>query len=75
MEYKVLSIKTKELFNELKDYGIKDVLKNIIDDKQTDEDLKNTTKYYMYWLEKSDTIDDPETTEYNDYNEDQLGKI
>lgn len=75
MEYKILSIKTKELFNELKDYGIKDVLKNIIDDKQTDEDLKNTTKYYMYWLEKSDTIDDPEITKYNDYDEDQLGKI
>ena len=52
MEYKILSIKTKELFNELKDYGIKDVLKNIIDDKQTDEDLKNTAKYYMYWLER-----------------------
>lgn len=75
MEYKILSIKTKELFNELKDYGIKDVLKNIIDDKQADEDLKNTTKYYMYWLEKSDTIDDPEITKYNDYDEDQLGKI
>ena len=75
MEYKILSIKTKELFNELKDYGVKDVLKNIIDDKQADEDLKNTAKYYMYWLEKSDTIDDPETTKYNDYDEDQLGKI
>lgn len=75
MEYKILSIKTKELFNELKDYGIKDVLKNIIDDKQADEDLKNTAKYYMYWLEKNDTIDDPEITKYNDYNEDQLGKI
>ena len=75
MEYKTLSIKTKELFNELKDYGIKDILKNIIDDKQIDEDLKNTAKYYMYWLEKSDTIDDPEITKYNDYNEDQLGKI
>lgn len=75
MEYKVLSIKTKELFSELKDYGIKDALKNVIDDKQADEDLKNTAKYYMYWLEKSDTIDDPETTKYNDYNEDQLGKI
>lgn len=75
MEYKVLSIKTKELFNELKDYGIKAALKNVIDDKQADEDLKNTAKYYMYWLEKSDTIDDPEITEYNDYNEDQLGKI
>ncbi len=75
MEYKVLSIKTKELFYELKDYGIKDVLKNIINDKQVDEDLKNTAKYYMYWLEKSDTIDDPEITKYNDYDEDQLGKI
>ena len=75
MEYKVLSIKTKGLFNELKDYGIKDVLKNIIDDKQTDEDLKNTAKYYMYWLEKSDTIEDPDISIYNDYNEDQLGKI
>ena len=70
MEYKILSIKTKELFNELKDHGIKDVLKNIIDDKQADEDLKNTAKYYMYWLEKSATIDDPEITKYNDYNED-----
>lgn len=29
----------------------------------------------MYWLEKSDTIDDPEITKYNDYDEDQLGKI
>lgn len=75
MEYKVLSIKTKELFNKLNDYGIKDALKNVIDDKQADEDLKNTAKYYMYWLEKSDTIDDPEITKYNDYNEDQLGKI
>lgn len=75
MEYKILSIKTKELFNELKDYGVKDVLKNIIDDKQADEDLKNTAKYYMYWLEKRDTIDDPEITKYNDYDEDQLGKI
>ena len=75
MEYKILSIKTKELFNELKDYGIKDVLKNIVDDKQADEDLKNTAKYHMYWLEKSDTIDDPEITKYNDYDEDQLGRI
>ena len=75
MEYKVLSIKTKELFNELKDYGVKDVLRDIIDDKQADEDLKNTAKYYMYWLEKSDTIDDPEITKYNDYDEDQLEKI
>ena len=75
MEHKILNIKTRELFNELKDYGVKDVLKNIIDDKQADEDLKNTAKYYMYWLEKSDTIDDPEITKYNDYDEDQLGKI
>lgn len=75
MEYKVLSIKTKELFNELKNYGIKNALKNVINDKQADEDLKNTAKYYMYWLEKSDTIDDPEITKYNDYDEDQLGKI
>lgn len=75
MEYKVLSIKTKELFNELKDYGVKNALRGIIDDPQTDEDLKNTAKYYMYWLEKSDTIDDPEITKYNDYDEDQLGKI
>lgn len=75
MEYKILSIKTKELFNELKDYGVKNALRGIIDDPQTDEDLKNTAKYYMYWLEKSDTIDDPEITKYNDYDEDQLGKI
>lgn len=75
MEYKILSIKTKELFNELKDYGVKNALRGIIDDPQTDEDLKNTAKHYMYWLEKSDTIDDPEITKYNDYDEDQLGKI
>ena len=75
MEYKILSIKTKELFNELKDYGIKNALRGIIDDPQADNDIKNTAKYYMYWLEKSDTIDDPETTKYNDYDADQLGKI
>ena len=75
MEYKILSIKTKELFNELKDYGIKNALRGIIDDPQADNDIKNTAKYYMYWLEKSDTIDDPEITKYNDYDEDQLGKI
>lgn len=75
MEYKILSIKTKELFNELKDYGVKNTLRGIIDDPQADNDIKNTAKYYMYWLEKSDTIDDPEITKYNDYNEDQLGKI
>ncbi len=75
MEYKILSIKTKELFNELKDYGVKNALRGIIDDPQADNDIKNTAKYYMYWLEKSDTIDDPEITKYNDYDEDQLGKI
>ncbi len=75
MEYKILSIKTKELFNELKDYGVKNTLRGIIDDPQADNDIKNTAKYYMYWLEKRDTIDDPEITKYNDYNEDQLGKI
>lgn len=75
MEYKILSIKTKELFNELKDYGVKNTLRGIIDDPQADNDIKNTAKYYMYWLEKSDTIDDPEITKYNDYDEDQLGKI
>lgn len=32
MEYKILSIKTKELFNELKDYGVKNTLRGIIDD-------------------------------------------
>lgn len=75
MEYKILSIKTKELFKELKDYGVKNTLRGIIDDPQADNDIKNTAKYYMYWLEKSDTIDDPEITKYNDYDEDQLGKI
>ena len=75
MEYKILSIKTKELFNELKDYGVKNALRGIIDDPQADNDIKNTAKYYIYWLEKSDTIDDPEITKYNDYDEDQLGKI
>lgn len=75
MEYKILSIKTKELFNELKDYGVKNTLRGVIDDPQADNDIKNTAKYYMYWLEKSDTIDDPEITKYNDYDEDQLGKI
>lgn len=75
MKEKVLNIKTMELFKELKAYGVKGALRGIIDDTQINEDLKNTAKYYMYWLEKSDTIDDPEITEYNDYNEDQLGKI
>lgn len=27
MEYKILSIKTKELFKELKDYGVKNTLR------------------------------------------------
>lgn len=75
MKEKVLNIKTMELFKELKDYGIKGALKGIIDDPQTDNDMKNTAKYYMYWLEKSDTIDDPETTKYNNYDEDKLKSL
>lgn len=75
MRYKILNIKTKELFNELKNFGVKEVLKLIIDNPQTDTDLKNTAKYYMYWLEKSDTIDDPKTTEYNNYDEEQLKEV
>lgn len=58
-----------ELFKELKYYGVKDALRGIIDDPNTNETVKNTAKYYMYWLEKDDTIDDPEITKYNDYKE------
>ena len=60
---------TMELFKELKYYGVKDALKGIIDDPDTNETVKNTAKYYMYWLEKDDTIDDPEITKYNNYEE------
>lgn len=60
---------TMELFKELKYYGVKDALKGIIDDPDTNEEVKNTAKYYMYWLEKDDTIDDPEITKYNNYRE------
>ena len=60
---------TMELFKELKYYGVKDTLRGIIDDPNTNEIVKNTAKYYMYWLEKDDTIDDPEITKYNDYKE------
>lgn len=59
---------TLELMDELKLYGLKDALRSIIDDKDIDDHMKNTAKYYMYWLEKRDTIDDPEKTRYNDYN-------
>lgn len=58
-----------ELFKELKYYGIKDALRGVIDDPNTNEKVKNTAKYYMYWLEKDDTIDDPEITKYNNYKE------
>lgn len=58
-----------ELFKELKYYGVKDALRGIIDDPNTNETVKNTAKYYMYWLEKDDTIDDPEITKYNNYEE------
>lgn len=60
---------TMELFKELKYYGVKDALRGIIDDPNTNETVKNTAKYYMYWLEKDDTIDDPEITKYNNYEE------
>ena len=60
---------TMELFKELKYYGVKDALKGIIDDPDTNEIVKNTAKYYMYWLEKDDTIDDPKITKYNNYEE------
>lgn len=60
---------TMELFKELKYYGVKDALRGIIDDPDTNETVKNTAKYYMYWLEKDDTIDDPEITKYNNYKE------
>lgn len=60
---------TMKLFKELKYYGVKDALRGIIDDPNTNEIVKNTAKYYMYWLEKDDTIDDPEITKYNDYKE------
>lgn len=60
---------TMELFKELKYYGVKDALRGIIDDPDTNEIVKNTAKYYMYWLEKDDTIDDPEITKYNNYEE------
>lgn len=59
---------TLELMDELKLYGLKDALRSIIDDKDIDDKVKNTAKYYMYWIEKRDTIDDPEITKYNDYN-------
>lgn len=60
---------TMGLFKELKYYGVKDTLRGIIDDPNANEIVKNTAKYYMYWLEKDDTIDDPEITKYNDYKE------
>ena len=58
-----------ELFKELKAYGVKNALMGVIDDPEVNETVKNTAKYYMYWLEKADTIDDPEITKYNDYKE------
>ena len=58
-----------ELFKELKAYGVKNALMGVIDDPEVNETVKNTAKYYMYWLEKADTIDDPETTQYNNYKE------
>ena len=58
-----------DLFLELKGYGVKNALRGVIDDPNTNEEVKNTAKYYMYWLEKADTIDDPEITKYNDYKE------
>ena len=58
-----------ELFKELKAYGVKNALMGVIDDPEVNETVKNTAKYYMYWLEKADTIDDPEITRYNDYKE------
>lgn len=61
--------KAMALFLELKDYGVKDALRGIIDDPTVEEDVQNTAKYYMYWLEKDDTIDDPEPTKYNNYKE------
>lgn len=67
--------KTMKLFKELKDYGVKNALRGVIDDPQADNDIKNTAKYYMYWLEKSDTIDDPEITKYNNYDEDKLKSL
>ena len=60
---------TMELFKELKYYGVKNALRGVIDDPNTNEEVKNTAKYYMYWLEKDDTIDDPEITKYNNYEE------
>ena len=44
-------------------------MRGIIDDPTVEEDVQNTAKYYMYWLEKDDTIDDPEPTKYNNYKE------
>ena len=40
---------------------------NYIIDTESNSDLVNTAKYLNYWLEKADTIDDPEITKYNDY--------
>ena len=42
---------------------------NYIIDTESDNDLVNTAKYLNYWLEKDDTIDDPEITKYNNYEE------
>lgn len=58
-----------DLFLELKNYGIKNALRGIVDDPDTNDEIKNTAKYIHYWLEKADTIDDPEITKYNDYKE------
>lgn len=58
-----------DLFLELKNYGIKNALKGIIDDSDINDETKNIAKYYMYWLEKADTIDDPKITKYNNYKE------
>ena len=44
------------------------IVKNIVDNN-TDEHMKNTAKYIMYWVEKANIIDDPKYDEYNDYKE------
>ena len=44
-------------------------MRGVIGDPNTDEEGKDRAKYYIDWLEKAGTMDDPEVTKYNDYKE------
>lgn len=59
----VLSIIEKHSDRSIKDWC------NTIIDCESNPDIVDTAKYINYWLEKTDTIDDPEITKYNDFKE------